>query len=175
MIARSCFLPHRVTPSTLDMMLDMTKLPLEGRLCRNFPNSGNVARIGKRDWERGFYLLVFMRCAWWIPQTSQPVPRINRSAAVDTRPKNRTSPLSAIVFLPGIPSGKLTTDHHLRATRSSKLYSIVGLLFAHTYLGDRPFKLNFPAAACRHFTNSGRKNFKNRKPALENIEKSKEQ
>ena len=82
------------------MMSDMTKLPLEGRLCRSFPNSGNVARIGKRDWEGGFYLLVFMRCAWRIPQTSQPMPRMKRSAAAATRPNKRTLPTSALVSLP---------------------------------------------------------------------------
>ena len=34
---------------------------------------------------------------------------------------------------------------------------------AYTYLGDRPYKLNSPAATCCHFPNSGKKNFENLK------------
>ena len=73
------------------------------------------------------------------------MPRIKRSAAAVTCPNKRTSPL--IVFLPGISWEK-------RATSSSKLFSIVGFLFAHTYLGNCPSNLDSLPATWRLFQNS---------------------
>ena len=90
--------------NTLDIGHDVgqDKIASRGAALSQLFKLWNVAGIGKGDWEERFYLLVFMQCAWRIPQTSQPVPHSKRAAAAATRPKSRTSPLSAIVFLPDI-------------------------------------------------------------------------
>ena len=107
--------------------------------------------MGKRDWEGG--------SIYWF---SSGVHGGSHKLA------NQWGVLSARQLLPHVPTNALhqsapscfflaaswETSNRLPITSNKKQYSIVGFLFAHTYLGNCPSNSNTLPATWRRFQNS---------------------